>query len=83
MLKQGDKRLFFEVMAPEQIPIEEFSTGPPNEWDDPNPDTRQVGFHMDLEPGTATTVAVLLAPGSIHESISALPPLRPLAQWAE
>ncbi len=83
VLKQGDKRLFFEVMGPEQVAIEEFSTDPPNEWDGPNPDTRQVGFHVDLEPGASTTLTVLLTPGSVRESVGAPPPLRPFALWVE
>lgn len=82
-LQQNGKRLQFTVLAPEGIAVEEFSTEAPNEWDGPNPGTRQAGFHVTLEPGAAATLAVLLTPGSVHASAGPHPPLRPLAQWGE
>lgn len=82
-LVHGDKRLLFEVLAPEASVVEIFSTKPPNEWDAPNPGTRQIGFHVELEPRASATLAVLLTPGSIRETAGATPVLRALAQWPE
>ncbi|HOC74361.1 MAG TPA: hypothetical protein PKL54_16225, partial [Candidatus Hydrogenedentes bacterium] len=60
--------------------METFPTNPPpNEWDTPNPGTRQIGFHTDLAPGESAVLAVLLTPGSAAPVPA--PPLEPLAEW--
>lgn len=81
LLEQADRRMLFEVLSPADAMVEIFSTEPPNEWDSPNPGTRQVGFHADLEAGGTATLAVLLTPGSVMGGASAPPALLPLESW--
>ena len=65
LLVKDGKQLRFEVLSQPDAVIETFPTDPPpNEWDTPNPGTRQIGFHTDLVPGESTMLAVLLTPGS-------------------
>ena len=81
-LTQEDKRLHFQVLAPANAAIETFTTDPPpNEWDSPNPGTRQIGFHLSLDAGESATIAVLLTPGTAAQT--APPTLRPLEEWPE
>jgi hypothetical protein len=79
LLIQTDKRLRFEVLSPEGVSIETYSTEGPNEWDSPNPGTRQIGFQINLEANESATLTVLLTPGSVEET--ARPDLMPLSQW--
>ncbi len=81
VLEQSGKRLVFEVLSPVGTAIETFSTDPPNEWDSRNPGTRQVGFHVDLEPGKSATLTVLLTPGSVADRKLPPPAICPLAEW--
>ncbi len=81
LLQERMKQLRFQVLSPAAVAIEEFSTEPPNEWDAPNPGTRQVGFHVDLEPETAATIVVVLTPGSALDASVEPPALRSLAEW--
>ncbi len=81
LLRHDEKRLLFEVLTPDEMHVEVFSTDPPNEWDAPNPNTRQVGFHVDLEPHMSITLTVLLTPGSVLDAIGTPPQPHPLAQW--
>lgn len=79
LLVQKDKRLRFEVLSPEGVSIETYSTEGPNEWDSPNPGTRQIGFQIELGAGEHATLTVLLSPGSVEEAER--PNLLPLSQW--
>ncbi|MBW7864644.1 MAG: heparinase [Candidatus Hydrogenedens sp.] len=81
LLEQSGKQMLFEVLSPAGTAVETFSTDPPNEWDSPNPGKRQVGFHVDLEPGASATLTVLLTPGTVMASAATPPMLRPLAEW--
>ncbi len=80
-LRQEEKTLFFEALSPAAVAVEIFATEPPNEWDAPNPGTRQVGFYVELEPQESCTLTVLLTPGSVAASVEEAPAPRPLTQW--
>jgi hypothetical protein len=80
LLVKDGKQLRLEVLSRPDAAIETFTTDPPpNEWDTPNPGTRQVGFHTDLAPGESITLTVLLTPGSAGGGDA--PVLEPLSKW--
>ncbi len=80
LLTKDGKQLRVEVLSRPDAVMETFATDPPpNEWDTPNPGTRQIGFHTDLAPGESSTLAVLLTPGSA--GAPSAPGLEPLAEW--
>ena len=82
LLAQGDKRLLFQVLEPEGAVVETWSTEPHNEWDSPNPGTRQVGFEVLVPAGAERALSVLLTPGSVLDKAPDTPPLRPLREWS-
>ena len=77
--EQGE--LYLETLEPVDAAIEVFSTDPPNEWDAPNPGTRQIGFYVELGAQESTTITVLLTPGSVMDKAKEPPERRPLAAW--
>ncbi len=80
LLTKDGKQLRVEVLSRPDAVMETVPTNPPpNEWDTPNPGTRQIGFHTDLAPGESAVLAVLLTPGSAAPVPA--PPLEPLAEW--
>jgi len=81
-LSLNEKHLYLKALSPGNATIETFSTDPPNEWDAPNPDTRQVGFYVELEPQQATTITVLLTPGSVIDVGKDIPVVSALKEWA-
>jgi hypothetical protein len=82
-LSLNGKNLNLQTLIPIDTAIEVFSTDPPNEWDAPNPGTRQVGFYVELEAQESKTITVLLTPGSVMDKAKEPPQTRPLASWTE
>ena len=80
-LSLNEKQLYLQSLSPADAAIEIFSTDPPNEWDAPNPDTRQVGFYVELEPQQIATIAVLLTPGSVVNTVKDIPEVSALKEW--
>lgn len=80
-LSLNGKNLYLETLEPVDAAIEVFSTDPPNEWDAPNPGTRQIGFYVELGAQESTTITVLLTPGSVMDKAKEPPERRPLAAW--
>ena len=82
-LSLNGKNLYLETLNPVDTAIEVFSTDPPNEWDAPNPGTRQVGFYLELEAHESKIITVLLTPGSVMDKAKEPPEVCPLAAWAK
>lgn len=79
-LSEKGKTLLFELHCPEPTHLKLYSTEPPNEWDEPNPNTYLIGFEITLKPRQAIRLAVTLTPGSVDKKRDILP-LKPLSQW--
>jgi hypothetical protein len=62
-LKKDHKTLAFEVKCPKETKIQTWSTEPRSEWDEPNPDTRIIGFEVTLSAAEELSVTVTLTPG--------------------
>ena len=64
LLSQG--RVSMELLAQPAAALEIHETAvPPNDFDEPNPGTRMVGFVVRLEAGAQETLAVRLAPAGL------------------
>ena len=79
-LTEKDKTLLFDVHCPKPIQLKRYSTDPPEEWDEPNPNTYLIGFEVELKPHETIRLAVTLTPGSTDKKHDVLP-LKPLSAW--
>ena len=82
-LSLDKKHLYLKTLSPSDVAIETFSTDSGNEWDAPNPGTRQVGFYVELDPKQTATITVLLTPGSVADTIMELPEIKTLEDWSK
>ncbi len=63
ILKQGGKRLTFQIATPSDAKIETFSAQPENDFEDKNPGATLIGFKTNLPGETRSKLTVILAPG--------------------
>lgn len=73
VLTQNGKKLFLKIIEPADARIEMWSTDPVNDYDEPNPDTRKIGFKTALPPKSKTTLTVLLIPGELDSELAKYP----------
>ncbi|MBE9461516.1 heparinase II/III family protein [Dyadobacter subterraneus] len=78
-LIQNGKKLIISIPNSADISIKTWTTNPPHDYDDPNPDTTLVGFETVIPAGKKETFQVFLIPGS--GKIKATNPLPPLKDW--
>jgi hypothetical protein len=79
-LTESGATLLFEVHAPREIRLRTYSTDPPAEWDEANPNTYILGFEVALQPNEELRLAVILTPGDAEGLVP--PPLSPLLEWS-
>jgi len=78
-LTQDDQTLTLHVLAPTNATLETYEMeNPPRDYDAKNPNTRMVGFKVDVPASTTQTLAVYLTPG---ESAADAPNMTALADW--
>ena len=75
LIQQGQE-LILRVLEPAEVRIELADSIGREAYDEPNPGHRQIRIHLALPAGTATRLAIHLAPAG-----SPAPALTPLAQW--
>ena len=71
ILSQEQKEMQFHVVTDSDIELTTFSTEPPASYDSANPDTRQIGFKVELESNESTRMAVFLIPGAQNDPVNA------------
>jgi hypothetical protein len=80
VLRQDGQTLLLQVLSPADVELTTFETAdPPNDYDEPNPGTRMVGFKTTLPAGAHQTLAVLLAPGADQQVENMR--LKALGEW--
>jgi hypothetical protein len=79
-LTEKGKTLLVEVSCPKGVQLKSALTTPPQEWDEPNPNTSILGFEVELAPQEEIRLAVVLTPGTAEKQ--ALPALTPLMEWS-
>lgn len=80
-LTEKGKTLTFDLHCPKPVHLKTYSTEPPAEWDEPNPNTYLLGFEMELEPDEEICLSIILTPGSAEKT--ELPEFKPLMDWSE
>ncbi len=63
IIKKDGKELKFMILEPENAKIQTYSTDPPNDFEDKNPNTVMIGFELDLKANEKQTLRVALVPG--------------------
>ncbi len=79
IIKKDGKELKFMILEPENAKIQSYSTDPPNDFEDKNPNTLMIGFELDLKANEKQTLRVALIPGenTIPENFKSMK----LADW--
>ena len=78
-LTQDGKTVSFRVVAPADAKLAVYEAEkPPREHDEPNPNTRMVGFETSIPAGQDQTLCVWIEPG---EGSANVPETAPLAKW--
>ena len=79
ILRQEGKHLTLSVLGQADTSLELFETAiPPHDYDEPNPNTRMIGFKFQLPASTETEIIVLLNAG---EAEPEPPVFIPLKNW--
>ncbi|MCF7954294.1 MAG: heparinase II/III family protein [Phycisphaerae bacterium] len=64
VLSQEGKTMQFEVVTDSNVKVATYSTEPRSKYDAENPDTRMIGFDVELKAGEKVTVRVVMTPGA-------------------
>jgi hypothetical protein len=72
-LTLNGKKLFLKIIEPSDAKINMWSTGPVNDYDEPNPGTSKIGFEIALQAKSKTTLTVLLIPDGIDTKLNEYP----------
>lgn len=81
LLTQDGKTLHLEIIGANNAKLATYSTEPRADYDAPNPNTRMIGFQVELDPKEKIRMAVLITSGSTD--VRATPPsLRSLTAWS-
>ncbi len=68
-LIQKDKVMQFQILTDADVKLTTFSTEPRAEYDAPNPNTRMIGFNVELPPNKEFTIRVLMTPGQKEKTV--------------
>jgi hypothetical protein len=81
LLKQKGKSMRLKVLTNEKIQLKTYSTEPKENYDEPNPGTRMIGFEVALASRQTARTAVLMTPSSVPTKASI--DLPSVLQWSK
>jgi hypothetical protein len=64
VLSQKNKTMQFNVYTDSQVKLATYSTKPRSRFDAENPNTRMLGFDVELKANEKVTIQVVMTPGS-------------------
>jgi len=63
VIRKDGKSLIFKIISPKQASINTYTTDPDNSYEDKNPNTRMIGFEIELKPNQKEELVIALVPG--------------------
>lgn len=81
ILMQDGKKMRFEVLTDSKVKLLIESTKPRSKYDAENPDTRMIGFDVELKSDEKAAIRVVMTPGGIAKT--ALSEIKSLENWSQ
>ncbi len=79
-IQKDGQTLIFKVIQPTRTELAIFSTTPPNDFELRNPDTKMIGFEVELKPNEKQTLLVALFPSQVIQLEQKLKKMK-LKKW--